>query len=131
MDLTVEIIEGFSLPIRVNPTDTIRSIKTAIHQTVAVTEENQRLFFNDIELINSRTVAQCGIHDKDVLHFKAVRDFIELTVRTNVGLDITVHAKPGDCVSMLKDNIALQIGVPPPQQHISEVVVYPIIKIIE
>jgi len=118
MEVIVEIIEGFSLPIRVNPTDTIRSVKTAIHQTVAVTEENQRLFFNERELINSRTVAQCGIIPHSILHFKAVRDFIEVTVKTNVGLDIGVDAKPSDRVSVLKDNIARQIGVPPAQQQL-------------
>jgi len=118
MEVIVQIIEGFLLPIRVNPTDTIGMMKRIIHQTITVTEENQRLFFNGRELINSRTVSQYNIHDHDVIHFLAVRDFIELTIKTIVGLNITVDLKPSDLVSVLKNRIYQQIGVPDHQQQL-------------
>lgn len=103
MKIFVKSSTGRTVCLRVNPADTVHTVKTKI-------QEQQYLVYDGVQLEDDRTLAGYGIEHKSVLHLKEkMQIFI---VETLAGTTITLEVERSETIDNIKERIEGSEGFP-------------------
>ena len=109
--VTVTDMDGKSVKVMVDPTDSMGDIKKQLEAETGVPADNQRLFMNGEELDDDRkTAGDYGMKPGSVLDLepKSMKVFVE----TPDGKKHEVEVKPSDTSDDIKAAIAAKTGIP-------------------
>jgi ubiquitin C len=107
MKIFVKSSTGRTVCLRVNPADTVHTVKTKI-------QEQQYLVYDGVQLEDDRTLADYGIEHKSVLDLKEkMQIFI---VETLAGTTITLEVESSETIDNIKERIKESEGFPKGQQ---------------
>lgn len=119
MEVEVKTIDGLSLTLSVNPESPVSSIKSTIRDMIGIFPNQQRLFFNGRELVDRQTIARQRIREHSTIQLMVMlREFIDVNVNTNLGVNLTLNVDPRGLVRKLKELIQNQLGVAASEQHL-------------
>lgn len=120
LSVTCELV-----PLAVEPTDTIESVKWKYHAQEGILPDKQLLFFGSKELENERTLFYHGISDEARLELLLPMPSIPRTGQIQVLIRLlsnppvfTLGVELTDTVINLKDKIHDIRGIPPAQQRL-------------
>ena len=119
-------VTGELVPLGVEPTDTIESVKWMYHDQEGILPDKQLLFFGSNELENERTVFDYGIPDKARLELLISMPSIPITGQIQVLIQkltsnnriYPLVVELTDTVMSLKQKIYAFEGIPPEQQRL-------------
>ncbi|KAI3372087.1 hypothetical protein L3Q82_006940 [Scortum barcoo] len=121
MDITVKMLDGTSCPIRVNPQDTVGSLKLLIQQKLGVPPQRQKLVFvngHTTDLSNdSQPVSLYGLQSGSIVSLLVIQPAtIQVFLKNEKGKMSTYEVKPNETVSNFKLRVQSREGVPVQQQ---------------
>lgn len=123
MDITIVMLNGTSHSLRVNPYDTVGSLKSRIKELFKIPPEEQKLVFdngqktllsNDAELISSY-----GLQSGSRVSLLVTQPpTIQVFLKNEKGHVSTYDIKPDETVSSFKDKVEGREGVKASQQRL-------------
>lgn len=115
--LQVKTPEGQTIPVEMNPYDTIQSMKEKIASKTGIEVDQQILKSDGKELSSDKTVLASGLKDGSVIDLE--QKPINLQVKTTDGKTIPVQIKPSDPIEKIKEKLAQETGVGVDRQVLS------------
>jgi len=113
MEIFVKHPSGWTIPLKVTPSDTIDDIKDRVAQEKDLPKEQQRLSFDGKPLKkDDNTLSDYGIKNKDTLMLEPM----EINVRTPEGRKIKIKVDPNDTVEDVKKKVEEKLEIPVPEQ---------------
>ena len=106
-----------SIPLSVQPLDTVAQIKKQIYDQMHIYPHIQRLIYNGQLLEDSKTLAHYDIHRKSYIHLRMVGG-IQMFVKALTGRTLTVEIDASDQVEVLKRKIEYKEGIAPGDQRL-------------
>ncbi|KAL0212945.1 hypothetical protein RCL1_006571 [Eukaryota sp. TZLM3-RCL] len=117
MQLLVTTLQGNTITIQVESSDTIRLVKGQIRLQTATETENQRLLYAGDELNDGRTLDSYSIRNLAKLHMvERVRGEMQIFVNTSGGRTISITVERNETIGSVKTKIYLKEGLPAHQQ---------------
>jgi len=109
-----------TIPLEVNLTDTIASIKEKIKEAKGIPVDQQLLIFMGNILEDERTLADYKFHDKSTFHLttKMVSNKISIKVRSLTGATYDIKISPDATIGELKELTCDLSGIPFDQQRL-------------
>jgi FlaG/FlaF family flagellin (archaellin) len=114
INVLVKTPDGKTIPVSINPYDTIKSIKEKIASEAGVDVPEQVLTFNGKELPNNETAKALGLKNGSVINLEP--QTITVQIKTPDGKTIPVTIKPSDTILSIKDMVAPKAGIEVPKQ---------------
>lgn len=123
MDISIIMLDGTSHSLKVNPQDTVGSLKRHVQSKVGVSPERQKLMFDNGARIHlnddSQTLSHYGLQSGSQLSLLLTQPTtIEVYVRNEKGQLSTYHIKPDETVSAFKEKVRCREGVQVSQQRL-------------
>lgn len=116
MEITVTTPDGKSIPMKVEPTDTIEDVKRRVADQEGIPIKDQRLVHKGVPLEDdTKTLEDCGIQHGDVLPLKPMH----IQVKAPDGKVVTLPIVPSDTVEDVKDKIRDSLGIPNDEQRLN------------
>ena len=112
---------GKTIALEVEPSDTIETLKTQIHNLEGIPPDQQRLFSCGKELEDDRILSDFIIKGENtILLFPGPKQemLIILYVKTLTGVKLTLMVEPSDTIDNVKTKIQDKEGIPPDQQRL-------------
>ena len=69
MRIFIKSLNGKSITVEVQPSDTIKSLKSKVFDKLQVPPDNQRLLYSSSQLEDKKTLADYGIEANATIHF--------------------------------------------------------------
>ena len=112
-------VRHFTIPkgeiaLNVEPTDKIEDIKLQIYDECNIPSYQQRLYFNGINLENSKTLQDYSIKSDSILNLK--NNFMEIVIKKSNGKCILFKVDPTDEILYVKTLIEDKEKIPTDQQ---------------
>jgi ubiquitin len=113
----VFIQDRATLSIRIDPSDSIETIKKMIQERTGTPHENQCLFFKGQELKGGSSAEASGLKNKS--RVKVEPWTIPIKAKTAMGKTVELDVSPGDTIDKIKKAIKVKTGIKPGDQIIS------------
>jgi len=116
MKIYVKLSTGKTIKLEVESLNTIGYVKSYIERKEGISRDLQHLTFDNKELENSRTLAECSILDESVLHLCIpirMKIFVAFAGKT-----ITLEVDSSDTVENIKSKIQDKEGIPSEKQRL-------------
>ncbi|TWW60397.1 ubiquitin-like protein ISG15 [Takifugu flavidus] len=124
MDITVIMMDGTSCSLRVNPQDTVGSLKAKIHTVLGVDPARQRLvlLIGDQKKTlsdDSLSLGSCGLQSGSVISLLLTEPTtIQVFLKKQDGNVNTYKIKPDETVTAFKQQVQAREGVQASQQRL-------------
>lgn len=123
MDISIIMLDGTSHCLRVNPQDTLGSLKIHIQSKVGVSPERQKLVFDNGTRVHlsddSQQLSRYGLQSGSQLSLLLTQPTtIQVFVRNEKGQMSTYNIKPDETVSAFKEKVKCREGVQVSQQRL-------------
>lgn len=102
-ELNIETEHNYIFKVIVKVTDTIAEVKDKIFEKESIPVDQQRLYFNDLELEDLRAISEYGLKNQDTLQVKA-GIFIQISDDLDVIL-FTFYARVNETILSIKERI--------------------------
>jgi hypothetical protein len=110
LHVTIQTPDGQSLPMELEPSFSIESVKEMIESQISLSVPQQVLEKNGKTLKNAATVRSCGIVDGDTLQVDIFK--VPVTVNTMDGKKIKLMIDPHQQISEIKRELEAASGIP-------------------
>jgi Ubiquitin family len=114
MIVKVRTPDGNTIPVAIDPSDTVESIKEKVAAESGIDVPEQIMMFNDGELPNDKTADEVGLQDGSVIDLE--QKPITVQVRTPDGTMIPVKILPTDTIKFIKEQVQPETGMEVPDQ---------------
>nr|BAJ16365.1 interferon stimulated gene 15 [Oplegnathus fasciatus] len=124
MEITVKMLEGTSCTLRVNPQDTVGSLKIRIQEKLGVPPQRQKLVFVNGQTTDlsddSKPVSYYGLQSGSIVSLLVTQPpaTFQVFLRNEKGQVSTYDVKPNESVSSFKTKVQCREGVPVSQQRL-------------
>jgi hypothetical protein len=106
--------DGKMIPVKIDPFDRIKSIKTAVAEEAGIEVPDQLMMFNEKELQDGDTADASGLKNGSIIDLEP--KIITVQVRTPEGKMISVTIDPFDKIESIKGAVAEEAGIEVPDQ---------------
>lgn len=113
MEIFVKHPSGWTIPLKVSPSDTLDSIKDRVSEEKDIPKENQRLSYDGKPMKkDGDTLSDYAVKNKDTLMLEPM----SINVRTPEGRKIKLKVDPDDTVEDIKKKVEEKLEIPVPDQ---------------
>ena len=115
----VKTLRGQTITLKVQPDDSVESIKAKIYSKEGIPPDRQRLFFARKQLEDGHTLDEFNIHIECTLKLTLRQHGgMQIFVMTLTGKTITLDVEPSESIENVRAKIADKVGIPPDQQDL-------------
>ena len=106
MQIFVRALNGKTLTLDVEPSNTIEEVKTQIENKEGIPPRVQRLVFGGKEMTDGHTLSDYNVTKEATLHLvMRLRGGMQIFVKTLTGKTITLDVEPSDTIENVKTKI--------------------------
>jgi ubiquitin C len=115
MQINVKTPDGKTIPVQVEPNDTVEDVKKKVEDKTGIAVPDQTLLFDGDELDDPTTLADNNIKHGDTLTLAPM----QIYVKHWDGSVITLDVQPDDTIGDIKSKVSDEKDVPPDQQRLT------------
>ncbi|XP_071852376.1 uncharacterized protein [Apostichopus japonicus] len=117
--LIVRKSSGAKISLDVEPSDTVRSVKTRIRDEEGIPIDEQWIDLAGVELHDERTLSYYHVKKQSIMHLRLRCCNIKIYVRTSTNRAIMLKVEPSDTIENVKSYIHDKVGIPTLQQKLT------------